>query len=615
MEFTDFYNKVGEDMQLYLDDTHPGATVKGFFAQKLQEDGYHALSVSFAGNPVAVSINMDAAFELYKKQGSYHEAKAGVLAQLENAFEQMPNIHVDVDAFRSWDTAKGLLYVSVVGDNANREFLENAPHIDILDMSVVARLDLGSSSVGSQSVIVSEKLLDHFGVSKEELFKAALENSQKIRPVTATSLAGAIGQAIIVSKGSAEEEPLVPLTVVTNEFTQNGAVAALYPGFMEKMAEQLGESFYVFPSSIHELLLLPEEAGTAAGLQGMKDLVASINAETVLPEDKLTDNVYHFDAEKKVFEFADTYEARLQDKTIPAIDAREALYSAKTQPLLPAKIENFFSLNIVPAYTEKIVFCKLDDPLLQRLFRNADKHVGPSMDGREPLHYFNDPQYRCMYIASKSGKFEFPEDSSYLFSECTRLRAIEGLDRVDTSHVVSMKRMFAECTSLENLDLSHWDTSNVSDMSGMFCRCGSLKQVRSADLNTSGVTDMSQMFAGCSALRNPEVKDWNTVSLEDSNFMFAECTSVDALDLSGWNTENLSNAAGMFARCERLSHVDLSTWTTGSLKNADAAFASCDSLMEVKLPKNPLAGTELKNAAKLQFLALRGRSDKDFSSR
>lgn len=40
----------------------------------------------------------------------------------------------------------------------------------------------------------------------------------------------------------------------------------------------------------------------------------------------------------------------------------------------------------------------------------------------------------------------------------------------DTSGITDMNRMFAECSSLESLDLSRFDTSKVTNMHQMFYR-------------------------------------------------------------------------------------------------------------------------------------------------
>ena len=45
-------------------------------------------------------------------------------------------------------------------------------------------------------------------------------------------------------------------------------------------------------------------------LQDLEAMVREVNATQVAPEDKLTDNVYHYDAEAKVFELGEKFVER-----------------------------------------------------------------------------------------------------------------------------------------------------------------------------------------------------------------------------------------------------------------------------------------------------------------
>ena len=64
-----------------------------------------------------------------------------------------------------------------------------------------------------------------------------------------------------------------------------------------------------------------------------------------------------------------------------------------------------------------------------------------------------------------------------------------------------MRIMFASCSSLVSLDLSHLDTSNVNNMGYLFHLCSSLKTVNLKNkFSTNSVIEMDYMFCGCSSL-------------------------------------------------------------------------------------------------------------------
>ena len=56
-----------------------------------------------------------------------------------------------------------------------------------------------------------------------------------------------------------------------------------------------------------------------------------------------------------------------------------------------------------------------------------------------------------------------------------------------------MSWMFAECSSLKELNLNNFNTNNVIDMRSMFSRCSSLKELNLNNFNTNNVTNMSYM--------------------------------------------------------------------------------------------------------------------------
>lgn len=69
---------------------------------------------------------------------------------------------------------------------------------------------------------------------------------------------------------------------------------------MEKVAELLGTNYYVLPSSIHELLILPDNGSMQ--LSELEAMVREVNATQVAPEDRLSDKVQYYDRETKLLQ-------------------------------------------------------------------------------------------------------------------------------------------------------------------------------------------------------------------------------------------------------------------------------------------------------------------------
>ena len=120
--------------------------------------------------------------------------------------------------------------------------------------------------------------------------------------------------------------------VLTNEQALYGAGSLFYPQMMDQIADRMGSNYFVLPSSIHETLILVDNGDVDR--EALESMVQEINGMAVAPEDRLSDHVYHYDAEEHIFEKAETYENRMEQKEIAAEKA--AMEAASKAALLDA---------------------------------------------------------------------------------------------------------------------------------------------------------------------------------------------------------------------------------------------------------------------------------------
>ena len=80
--------------------------------------------------------------------------------------------------------------------------------------------------------------------------------------------------------------------ILTNQKGINGASCLLYPDVMNKLSEEFQSDFYVFPSSIHELILVPTHDNKSNN--EYSNMVREINATQVAREEVLSDHVYYY---------------------------------------------------------------------------------------------------------------------------------------------------------------------------------------------------------------------------------------------------------------------------------------------------------------------------------
>ena len=113
------------------------------------------------------------------------------------------------------------------------------------------------------------------------------------------------------------------------------------------------------------------------------------------------------------------------------------------------------------------------------------------------------------------------------FYDCSNLKAIKGIEYLNTEKVGRMRFMFYGCRALTSLDLTNFNTARVEDMCNMFKNCSALTSLDLTSFNTVFVTNMSIMFSGCSALTTIYASDkFVTDKIENSVSMFDDCDKL-----------------------------------------------------------------------------------------
>lgn len=219
--------------------------------------------------------------------------------------------------------------------------------------------------------------------------------------------------------------------------------------------------------------------------------------------------------------------------------------------------------------------------------RGATKPAGDNILG---LGYGKNPEWdthaaEIQKVVFKAGfRDETHTTCSNWFNGCTNLTSIEGIENLNTSNVKNMSGMFALCSNLETLDLSHFNTEKVTTMAQMFYGCTKLHDLNISSFNTENVTSMNQMFSNCSSLDSLDLSHFNAegVNYHGLYAMFSGCSSLKFLDVSNFpaNRPKMQLDA-MFKGCSSLQTLDLSSFSTGLANSVTDMFDGCSALRTI----------------------------------
>ena len=305
MNYETFKQEFAEDIKEKLYE-------RGYDVEKTNQN-YEAMSVVPEGNNVGVNFNIENAFASYEHTDDYAGVLASATMVIADGLDRAPAI--DVSALMDYENMKEKLSVEVISADANADLLANVPHDRMEDLAVVYRFVMESSEDGRASILVTNNLMDRMGVSHEQLRSDALENSPEIRPVVIMGMNEVMKEMMgpeVYEMFGIPDDAEETMYVATVPDKNSGAGVIAYQEFMDQAAERVGGDFFVLPSSINEILLVPDNGDMTA--DALRDMVKDVNAKEVSPEERLSDNVYHYDSKDHVFELAEKFEARQQEK-------------------------------------------------------------------------------------------------------------------------------------------------------------------------------------------------------------------------------------------------------------------------------------------------------------
>ena len=313
MDYETFKQEFAEDIKQNFYERGYGEVTVNFNEVEKANQKYEAMSVVAEGSNVGVNFNLEQAFAAYENSGDYQGVVASAANVIAEGLDNAPA--VDVSALVNYDAMKDKLSIEVISAETNEDLLSKIPHDRIEDLAVVYRFVLESNDNGRSSILVSNDLIERMGVTPEQLKADALENAPEIRPAVIQGMNEVMremmGPEVFEMMGIPEQtEEMMYVATVPDK--NSGAGVLAYQDFMDQAAEKIGGDFFILPSSIHEILLVPDDG--QKGADELRAMVMDVNATQVSPEEKLTDNVYHYDSKEHIFELAEKFEARQQEK-------------------------------------------------------------------------------------------------------------------------------------------------------------------------------------------------------------------------------------------------------------------------------------------------------------
>lgn len=184
----------------------------------------------------------------------------GVLTSIRNGYQE------EVETFLHDAKERLVLHVEM------GEKEEGYPSRQFYDMRIRYRILMKNG----KNVIVNKGLCEQYALTDDQLHDCAVANSERLYPVKITPLDH--GMYMAQARGM-----------------DHGAGVMFYPSFLREAQKWMMGGYYILPSSVHEVLLLPEKRRPKG--MDLDALVKKVNHACVNVKERLSSLAFHVEKE------------------------------------------------------------------------------------------------------------------------------------------------------------------------------------------------------------------------------------------------------------------------------------------------------------------------------
>ena len=196
----------------------------------------------------------------------------------------------EVSKIQNFEFAKPQVAYRVIHFQKNETLLKEIPHVPYLDLAIVFYLLLETTEKGAATILITNEMLNYWKISLEQLYSIALDNTPRILYPECKPMHVVIQE--LLREPLREDIEDSCMFVLSNQYRHFGAACMLYDGVLEDIGNQLDEDYYILPSSIHEVIILPSSCDLTH--EELDDMITEINETQISEEDVLSEHAYYY---------------------------------------------------------------------------------------------------------------------------------------------------------------------------------------------------------------------------------------------------------------------------------------------------------------------------------
>lgn len=261
------------------------ADVKLQAVRKVNGVVLHGITVMKEGRSIMPTLYLEHYFDKYNSGMPMHDVVHRFILEYDAAciYDDF-----DISFFEYYEKVKPHLGYKLINYEMNRDLLKEIPHKRYLDLAIVCYCNIVDDRIGKGTILIRNEHLEIWKKEKDILIRDSLKNMPVMFPPDLINMADLLKELyddpaqLICGK--------LPMYVLTTKARMYGAAAILYSGRLEAIAREVEDDFYLLPSSIHEIIILPKKYGTDE--EYLSQMVDEINHEQLDLEEILSNHAY-----------------------------------------------------------------------------------------------------------------------------------------------------------------------------------------------------------------------------------------------------------------------------------------------------------------------------------
>ncbi len=249
------------------------------------------------GKSFAPNIYLQPYFEAYKQGVCLSELSE----RLCRIYEEYNTPVISQDFNFTFQEMKEYIVYRVISYERNQKLLERVPHLRFMDLAITYHCLIRDDKDGIGTIRITNEHMKMWNKGWKDIHDHASANTQRLFPEVISSMEELLcGMLLEEGDNSLTAAQLIEkpgemhtnMYILTNEKGINGAACLLYPEVLGEFAKRFGSDMYIFPSSIHEVILVPTD--NTNNSRQYVSMVKEINDTQVAPEEVLSDHIYYY---------------------------------------------------------------------------------------------------------------------------------------------------------------------------------------------------------------------------------------------------------------------------------------------------------------------------------